>query len=97
MPGVLLQYSRRRGTAPTLGLKKPEMPQWDKLCRAQTAPSNRRMLPAASAVHTSELAFFKKPRGVEQKEHPETPQILVCQQEVSVNVINELLTLYVSY
>lgn len=78
MPGVLLQYSRRRGMALKVGLKKHEMPRWDKLCRAQIAPSNRRMLPAASAVHTCELVF-KKPHGVEQKEHSETPQILVCQ------------------
>lgn len=54
-------------------------PQWDKLCRAQITPSNRRMLPAASAVHTCELVF-KKPHGMEQKELiSETPQILVCQ------------------
>lgn len=79
MPGVLLQYSRRRGMAITVGLKKHEMPQWDKLCRAQITPSNRRMLPVASAVHMRELVF-KKPHGAEQKELiSETPQILVCQ------------------
>lgn len=63
MPGILLQHNRRRGMALTLGLKEPEMPEWNKLCKAQIALSNRRMMPVPSAVHTCDLVFLKASRS----------------------------------
>lgn len=93
MPGVLLQYHRCRGMALTVALQEPETPQWNKLHRAQIALSSRRHMPAASVIHTCGLVLLKPPGG-KQEELCKTPQILTCQHEVSIKVINGLFIFY---